>query len=105
MLRDVTSWLLPIATCCAVLAGCDRKAPADLVIHGKVATVDASFSIREAVAVRDGVIVYVGDRMGVGRDLLSTPPRDIPRTRVLFTVVGGTVVYRTEGRRRPAWRP
>jgi predicted amidohydrolase YtcJ len=67
LLRHVASWLLPMAACCAVLAGCRREDPADLVIRGKIATVDTSFSIREAVAVRGGVIVYVGDLAGIDR--------------------------------------
>ncbi len=67
LLRDVAVRLLPVAVCCAGLAGCLEKNRADLVIRGKVATVDASFSIREAVAVRGGVIVYVGDRAGADR--------------------------------------
>ena len=36
-------------------------ADADLIVHnGKVVTVDAKFSIAEAVAVKDGRILYVG---------------------------------------------
>lgn len=36
--------------------------PADLILHGsRVATVDAEFSVRQAIAVRDARIVAVGD--------------------------------------------
>ncbi|MFC2166327.1 amidohydrolase, partial [Acidobacteriota bacterium] len=40
---------------------CSKPRPADLVLKGgKVVTVDDSFAIKEAVAVRDGIIVFVG---------------------------------------------
>ncbi|MDH3208727.1 MAG: amidohydrolase [Gemmatimonadota bacterium] len=49
------------------LAACGSPEPADLVLHnGKIVTVDADFSIQEAVAVRDGRIIEVG-----GNDLLA----------------------------------
>jgi predicted amidohydrolase YtcJ len=44
-----------------VFVTCGKPRPADLVLHrGKVATVDESFSIQEAVAVRGDKIVFVG---------------------------------------------
>jgi predicted amidohydrolase YtcJ len=43
------------------LGACSSPVPADLVLRGgKVATVDPSFSMQEAVAVSNGVIVFVG---------------------------------------------
>jgi predicted amidohydrolase YtcJ len=43
------------------LAGCAHAADADLILHnGKVVTVDAQFSIHQAVAVKDGRITVVG---------------------------------------------
>lgn len=49
------------------LAACGSPEPADLVLHnGKIVTVDADFSIQEAVAVRHGRIIEVG-----GNDLLA----------------------------------
>ena len=46
---------------CAFLASCVPE-PADMVIlSGKVVTVDQQFSIHEAVAVRDGEFIYVGN--------------------------------------------
>ena len=53
------------AVCVALLllvtAGCRKQEPADLVLlNGKVATVDEAFSIREAVAVKQDAIVFVG---------------------------------------------
>jgi predicted amidohydrolase YtcJ len=52
-------------------AGAAHAASADLVLYnGKVLTVDKRFSIRSAVAVRDGKIVAVG-----GDDLLERYPR------------------------------
>jgi predicted amidohydrolase YtcJ len=60
-----------------VVSGCQRLLPADVVIRGgRIATVDAAFSIREAVAVRDGTIVYVGDGSGL-------EPFLGPQTRVI----------------------
>jgi predicted amidohydrolase YtcJ len=54
-----------LAACWTAISGCGRTKPADMVLTGgKVATVDEAFSIREAVAVRDGRIVYVGDSGG-----------------------------------------
>ena len=41
-----------------------RVEPADLVLFGKVATVDAQFSVQQAVAVRGPSIVYVGEAAG-----------------------------------------
>jgi predicted amidohydrolase YtcJ len=44
-----------------VFVSCGRQRPADMVLlGGKVATVDKSFSIQEAVAVRGDKIVFVG---------------------------------------------
>ncbi len=44
-----------------VTAACQKREPADLVVlNGRVATVDEAFSIREAVAVREDTIVFVG---------------------------------------------
>ncbi len=59
--------LLPF---CALLGSCagTPDAPADLIIHhAKVITVDASFTIAEAIAVRGGRIVAVGDDADVFR--------------------------------------
>ena len=51
----------------SALSGCAPPEPVDLVLHnGKIVTVDDAFSIQQAVAVRDGRIVEVGDN-----DLLS----------------------------------
>ena len=41
-----------------------KEKPADTVLHGYVYTVDAKDSVAQAVAVRGGVIVYVGDDAG-----------------------------------------
>jgi hypothetical protein len=41
------------------LAAAQPEKPADLIVHNaKVVTVDAKFSVAEAVAVRDGRVVY-----------------------------------------------
>jgi predicted amidohydrolase YtcJ len=58
-----TIWVM--AQCTAVAAG--NPVPADLVVtDARVYTADSSRSMAEAVAVRDGKIVYVGDAKGAG---------------------------------------
>jgi len=56
-----------VAMAMAVVVGCGGggDAPADLVLrHGQVVTMDAKDSTQEAVAVREGRIVYVGSDAG-----------------------------------------
>jgi predicted amidohydrolase YtcJ len=49
--------LLPVI----LVFSCHSKQPADLIVyHGKVYTVDSSFTVAEAFAVRDGKILAVG---------------------------------------------
>lgn len=51
---------------CLLIAGCSRIEKADLVLmEGKVVTVDSDFSMQEAVAIRDGIIVFVGKNQAV----------------------------------------
>src|SRR5262252_6776211 len=53
------------------------KAPADLIVHhAKIVTVDAKFSIAEAIAVRNGRILELGDDESVFK--LSGP-----KTRII----------------------
>lgn len=47
-----------------MLLGCAKEEPADIVIKGKIATVDKDFSIQEAIAVRGNKIIYVGTEEG-----------------------------------------
>lgn len=61
------------------------KAPADLVLHrGKIVTVDRDFSIREAVAIKDGRFLAVGTERDI-RPLIG------PGTRVI-DLAGRTVI-------------
>ena len=61
------------------------KAPADLVLHrGKIVTVDRDFSIREAVAIKDGRFLAVGSERDM-RPLIG------PGTRVI-DLAGRTVI-------------
>jgi predicted amidohydrolase YtcJ len=61
------------------------KAPADLVLRGgKIVTVDKEFSIRQAVAIKDGRFLAVGTERDV-RPLIG------PRTRVI-DLAGRTVI-------------
>jgi len=47
----------------SMLAGCNDKPTADLVVYGKIYTSD-SIKVVEAFAVKDGKYVYVGDKAG-----------------------------------------
>jgi len=61
----------------AMIPACRATPPADLVLRGgKIASVDAAFSIQEAVAVLGDRIVFVGSRKDAGRFIG-------PKTRVL----------------------
>jgi predicted amidohydrolase YtcJ len=76
--------LLLILACAAVIPATAQGDAADLILHhGKIVTVDDRFSIREAVAVRDGKIVAVGS----DREILR---RRGPRTEVVD--LGGKTV-------------
>ena len=55
------TWLMLAGLAAGALA-----APPDLILHsGRIVTVDATFSIAEAIAIADGRIVAVGDDSGV----------------------------------------
>jgi len=47
----------------SMLASCNSKSAADLVVYGKIFTADSS-KIVEAFAVKDGKYIYVGDKAG-----------------------------------------
>ncbi len=67
-------WFAGLALTCACVWGAD----ADLILHsGKVVTVDARFSVQQAVAVKNGKITAVG----TSRDVLAKERG--PKTRVL----------------------
>jgi predicted amidohydrolase YtcJ len=79
-------------------------ADADFIVHhAKVATLDAKFSIVEAVAIKDGNTVDANaDALKHKRDKtlvvdaerrMVLSAKDIAETKVLMTVVGGKVVY------------
>jgi predicted amidohydrolase YtcJ len=56
---SLASSLLLFAT--AFTISCHSKQPADLIVyHGKIYTVDSSFTITEAMAIKDGKILAVG---------------------------------------------
>lgn len=65
VLRLVTSFLVWAA--CVLPAGSSllAQSPDLILFHGKIITVDAKFSIAEAVAIRDGRIVKVGSNRDV----------------------------------------
>jgi len=56
-----------LALVALALAGCDRPAPADLVIIGRVWTGDSLAPRADAVAIRGDRVVYVGDSAGALR--------------------------------------
>jgi len=77
--------VLLVVSCCATVAAAGAAPAADLILHhGKIVTVDDRFSIRQAVAVKDGRIVAVGS----DRDVLR---RRGPSTRVV-DLQGRTVI-------------
>ncbi|HWB27406.1 MAG TPA: amidohydrolase [Chitinophagaceae bacterium] len=52
---------LTFAVCLLVFASCNNKQQADLIVHNAVIyTVDSSFSTAQAMAVKDGKILYTG---------------------------------------------
>ena len=63
------------------LGSSSRPKPADLVILGKIATVDSHFSIKEAVAVHGGRIIFVGN-------FEDTQPYIGPRTKIISVKEG-----------------
>ena len=66
------------------------EGPADLILHNaKIATVDAKFSLAQAMAVRG----ERADLIVLDRDLLSCPTDDIKDTQVLSTYLDGKLVY------------
>jgi predicted amidohydrolase YtcJ len=55
-------YILPVVASLFFLTACAQKKKADLLLHnGKVYTVDASFSVASAMAIKDGKILEVGD--------------------------------------------
>ena len=59
MTHSVRLFLLDFVPVAFAFSACSSTKPADLVLRGgKVATVDADFSIQQAVAVSDGRIVF-----------------------------------------------
>jgi predicted amidohydrolase YtcJ len=64
---------LCVLICMATFLSCGRPSPADLVLRGgKVVTVDESFSIQDAVAVRKDKIVFVGSNKDVEKYILPS---------------------------------
>src|SRR5438067_51965 len=71
------SFILSVALLLAPVASAGAADPAELIVHNaKVVTVDAKFSVAEAVAVRDGKIAAVG----TSADVLKLKG---PNTRVI----------------------
>ena len=53
--------LIAFSLCCAILQACSSKKQADLIVYNAtIYTVDSSFSVAEAMAVKDGKILEVG---------------------------------------------
>src|SRR5262245_27168696 len=68
--------LLFIPCMAAAIQQAALAAEADLILHnGRVAAVDASFSIHEAIAVREGRVLAVGG--GAERDKLRGPRTEV----------------------------
>src|SRR5687767_13021328 len=78
-----TNWFCILCALCAsvffLLPGCAKReqVQADLILHGgRVVTVDKDFSVREAIAVKDGKVL----RVGTARDILKSRG---PQTEVI----------------------
>jgi predicted amidohydrolase YtcJ len=68
MIRCILTPLILLGLSTATLAADEPKGPADLIVHhAKVVTVDPKFSLAQAVAVKDGRILAVGDDAAVLR--------------------------------------
>src|SRR5262245_44698915 len=83
MIRNILLSLVLVAFALPVVAE-EAKGPADLIVHhGKVVTGDARFSIAEAIAVKDGRILAVGDNdtilklKGPKTQLIDAASRDV----------------------------
>ena len=59
------------------------QAPETILINGKVVTVDAQFSVRQALAVRDGKILSVGSTSEIRSWPLPPPASSIFRADVI----------------------
>jgi len=76
---------LPCLVAAIILVAASRSSaadpPADLVVHNaRIVTVDARSSTAEALAIRDGVFVYVGNDAGVKKSASSATWRSCPTT-------------------------
>ena len=58
------SLLLSISLIFLMLFNCTQQESADVIIKGKVATVDKDFSIAEAIAIKGNKVIYVGTVVG-----------------------------------------
>ena len=66
MSRGFRVYAMVVVLAALVWSACADSGAADLVLRGgKVATVDADFSIHQAIAVKDGRILFVGPDEGV----------------------------------------
>lgn len=66
-MRRFTSFILPTLSAIVLFVSCtSEKQPADFVYLGKIYTVDEKQPVVEAVAVRDGKIVFVGSNTAAG---------------------------------------
>src|SRR5690349_11432832 len=60
--------VLAVLVACSAPSGIPDAAAPDLILHnGKIVTVDSSFSIAQAMAIRDGKFVAVGANEAVRR--------------------------------------
>jgi predicted amidohydrolase YtcJ len=116
--------LILVVLALTVPAAAQEKADL-LLFNGKVLTVDPAFSVKSAVAVRDGKILAVGgdeltkryaaptrvdlhgrvlmpgklaDMIVLDRDILTVPDEQILTLQVERTYLGGKLVYERKGR-------
>ena len=56
--------IILLALALLVMTGCKHET-ADTVVYGTIRTAEAETPIAEAIAVKDGKFIYVGDKAGV----------------------------------------
>ena len=81
MRQKKINYLVILFTIFFLFSGCEEQSTkvepiegADLVLHsGVIYTVDKNYSVAQAIAIKEGRIVYVGPNEGVNRIYLVVP--------------------------------
>ena len=77
MLYKTSAFFSSSALCLILFSSCKFRQKADLIIHhAKIYTVDESFSVAEAMAIRDGKIIAIGKNDDVLKEYESATMED-----------------------------